>query len=221
MVFKRRVRKSNAIKVKGKYGYTKVVPYRKVAATVAKVQRYLKPEFKYMDYNSTWATILNTNVNTWNLVPWKCATGDTMQTRTGNKINILSLDAKFYVTMNATATGTILRILIYYYKESDLDSAAMPTAADMIESPYFQGQFDIDYGKRLKVIYQKYVVMDDSLTTTKFIRIRLRGLKIPSYYTGANNTDFGRNQLVLFMTSNEAVNGPTVQINSRARFIDE
>lgn len=145
--------------------------------------------------------------------------GDTASTREGQSIKIYSLYVRFYMTINASATTTQIRIFVLMDKQPN---GAVPTSGDLLQSntnilsPLLMG-----YGSRFKIFMDKVYRLDTNklnLTIKKFFKFRFH----TKYGSGNAGTvaDITKNSLYIMMVSDQATNTPNIDFWARLRYID-
>lgn len=145
--------------------------------------------------------------------------GDTAVTREGQSIKCTSIYVRFYMTMSALSTATLIRIIIVMDKQPN---AATMTSAQLLQnngnvlSPLL-----IDYGSRFKIFLDKMFRLDTNklnLTFKYFKKLRFH----TKYNTGNAGTsaDITKNAFYIMMVSDQSSNLPTIDYWCRLRFID-
>lgn len=152
--------------------------------------------------------------------------GDTNITREGNQITAESIYIKLMFHIAAAASSSQIRCLLVHDKQSN--GAAFATT-DLLESVTNIRSLitprNLDNIKRFQVLYDKIIVLNQNvasaISTTRFIKI-YKKLGINLRYDGnaGDITDLTQSALSLLFISNEATNEPTVDVDSRIRFID-
>ncbi len=135
-------------------------------------------------------------------------TGDDVSQRTGRKIHAESLSVSGTVRKAATSTATTVRLIIF---RDNLGTTTAPTLADLFtdENDFFNNKHRLineQPMKRFSIIWDKYIILnenfDGEITVAAFKFSKK--LNFPILYTGAANTDEGKNSLWLLTGSNEA-----------------
>lgn len=148
-----------------------------------------------------------------------CTLGDTATNRDGQSVKFVSLNFKGSLAMNNSAETTFVRIAFVIDRQpnagtttvSNIWSSATPTALRGIGTGYRYHvlkdmQFALSNGGRESVYFEK---------TLK--------LRFHTRYNTSNNgdvTDIVTNALYMVYLSDQATNTPTLNINTRLRFID-
>ncbi len=194
------------------------------AARALSLAKYVKGlvnvEFKEVNTQRT-ATALSTSIAISHVSG--IAQGDTKIARGGNKVRFKSLHWRGFITMNASATTTMVRLMIILDKQvngavftiGDLLEDA--TAGDAIISPR-----DIDNQNRFTVLSDKTYKLTDN-GGNQLVQFNVyKKINLPVRYDGttANVGDLTSNGLFLVSFSNEATNTPAITDFFRIRFID-
>lgn len=145
-------------------------------------------------------------------------------TRIGDEIYLGSFRLRWGMTMHASGSPSqTVRVVIFQYFNSDTPVA--PTildndlAAGYLLAPYnTQGQ-----SQGYKILYDKTVTMTQQVASTaptsKIFNIKVRPGRRKLKYAD-NSATAARNGIWMILVSNEATNGPTVDLVSRLNYID-
>lgn len=144
--------------------------------------------------------------------------GDAAGDRNGNSILMRSININLKYTINASATNTTIRTILFWDKECN---GSTPVAGDFLQNVSAMGNYNHDEASRFTMIYDKRISLSISGTQESSRRI-YRKLQRHTHYDGASNaiTDMVDYSLWLFMISDEGTNTPTVQFRSQVLFID-
>lgn len=187
------------------------------ALTIAKgVASVINVEFKHIDTAGTTVNPTATGV----VLPMNsCAEGTASYERNGLSVRNKSLFIRGFVTGNASATNTLLRIMVV--KELN-PNGATPLITDIIETGFREiSLMNNINGKEFKVLYSKFITMSADGSETAFFEkyLKLNGhTKYNSSSGAATSIDYGGYYLVL--ASNQMTNTPTVNYTSRIRYVD-
>ncbi len=135
-------------------------------------------------------------------------TGDDVSQRQGRKIHAESISVSGSIRKAATSTGDTVRLLIF---RDNLGTTTAPTLTDLFsdEDDFFNNKHRLineQPMKRFSILWDKYIILNESfdgeITQASFKFSKK--LNFPILYTGAANTDEGKNSLWLLTGSNEA-----------------
>lgn len=187
-----------------------------------KLAKYVKSlvnvEKKFIDTTSTVATSTTPTIAPLTLV----AEGDDYNQRNGRSIKLKSLQCRYYLNANASATQSyMVRVLIFIDKDS---RGSAPTSSELLQdNTNFNSPINLNNGKRFVVLYDK--ISDISPTNTD------DSLKWKSYFkqlamhtsfmgTGATQGDADTNHIYLCYFSTGGAYPPGFSYYFRTRFID-
>ncbi len=149
--------------------------------------------------------------------------GDTSSTRTGQSIKMDSLDFRFNITGDGTATRQFVRLIIVL--DHQVNGTAM-TAAQLLSDatnpqnlicPYLDAS-----QMRFKPIFDESIAISTTGqgTVTKRLSLRLPDHVMYNVGTVGDVTDIVTNAVWLIYLSDQSVNKPLLQYYSRIWFID-
>lgn len=153
------------------------------------------------------------------------AEGNDYNQRDGNSILLQSIQGRFILQMNAAATQTLFRCIIF----QDMDQRGTdPTVSDILETTSNPGYFTsplLHYvNRRFKIHRDWSFVLDSAKATTKEWRL------YKPFFNGKNHIKYqstagadGSNwegALYMMVFSSEATNLPTFTYNVRLRYTD-
>lgn len=140
--------------------------------------------------------------------------GDTNNDRDGNVIYPTSFKLRLCIQLNPSATETFVRVIIFQWKHENPISISDYLAVVSIDS------FKSDINRYLsKTLYDHvYRVTDSGGNKNMFTEIK-RNLRQMITYPDAG-TNANKNQTFVALLSNQAVNFPFVQFESRLYFKD-
>lgn len=203
--------------------YNKKYSVAQVASKAFKGVKYIKSLINCEKHTFDWGVsagdIKNDGSNFDHLTA--IAQGDTDVTRTGLSILGQNLLIKGYVSVDADATASEVRIMVIRDKQQVSDTP--PTIASLLDSSFANytvaplqrgtyGRYDILYDRTLTVV-------KDTEAETKHFKIWLKTNQHVRF-NGINSTDIQKGGIYLFYVSNEAVNYPVITYYSRYRFTD-
>jgi len=184
-------------------------------AATGVVKYYLNPEYKFLDWTDTTVSP-STTPEVYGDPSW-LATGTSETARTGNTVKFTSLQMHFSMQKHASATNTLLRLVLV----SDISSnGTAPAWTDVFESASTTAFINKDYGRRFHILYDRTVTLDANYPqkVIKFYKKLQHHVK----YIGTTAADASLGQgAIYFMTmSNENTNTPLMSVRSRVRFLD-
>ncbi len=143
--------------------------------------------------------------------------------RIGEKVTPVSMRSSGIVTLHASATDSSIRMVIV---RDNLGSTTRPAIADLYTSATsFINNAPtlgtVQSKARFTILWDKYIIMDGGghgLTQKWSMSKKLA--KKPVLYSGPTSTDEGKNQLYLFIASNEATNDPAVAAEIQVFYTD-
>lgn len=202
----RRYKRSYRTKRRGKS--TKAVAYQ--ALSLAKKQAR-QVELKNVE------TAISTAISSTGYVTSLAAVsqGDGNNDRTGDKINPTRLHVRGKLNLNASATSSLVRLIVYSYK-----SGTSTAVTDILPASPTVEDFKSD-AKRYasKILYDKVLRINDVSMPEKYFQF---SCKLPSYiaYNGGTTTPTV-NGVYMLLLSDESTNTPTPSINCRLHFKDQ
>ncbi len=211
----RRGRKFNSYGPRyGEFTYGNVLD--KVVRDVSRLSGLINTEFKTVD-NSSSTTVIDTG-----LVILLNATvvGDDFDNRDGRQIRFKSVQYAINVIQHPTAVSTITRIMIVLDKQPN---GVLMVIADLLTSGGNTLDFrNLNNRKRFVIVSDVIVTQSDTANTTDY-RSLYKQMDFKTVYDDSNAgsiADIETNALFMILLSSEAANGPTVQVETRCRFID-
>lgn len=199
------------------FGYSGVAPAVTAGMAALKGVRYLKSlinvERKYLDYNQVNQTIGTTPT----IYPLsQVGGGDAYNQRDGNSIKAASLLYRMSAVLNPAVEQSFVRAIIFIDHEQ---RASDPTAAEVLEqSTNYLSAINHLNGTRFTVLRDLYLNLRKDMNAsmvTKFLRL---GHHIK--FSSTTSTDTKEGNIYLLLISDTNVNAPTIDFNSRLRFID-
>ncbi len=141
-------------------------------------------------------------------------TGDDVSQRQGRKIHAESVLISGSIVKNALSPATSVRFLLF---RDNLGSTTAPTLNDLFtdENDFFDNHPRLINEmpmKRFTILWDKFIVLNeffDGQIMTKGFRFSKK-LNFNILYTGAANTDEGKNSIWFMSASDEASNTPNV-----------
>lgn len=190
------------------------------AATVARIASMVNAEKQYYDNN---VGLVSRNPTPTGIVDVMSGIpqGDDEGARTGNSIKLNSLYFTMQCGMNASATQTFVRIIMF---EDKFNTGTTPTAADLLGLTLTTGwsviaPLNVDHTIRYRIIFDKRIALSQNgrqnYIWKKYIKIQKH-----VHYTGNLATDTYGGNIYLLTLSNEATNTPTIYFNCRVGYYD-
>lgn len=182
---------------------------------VAGLARMINTEDKYIDLTTSSTVSSTGTVFALNGV----AQGLTDITRIGNKIRGKDVLCRGVFAINASATNTLIRAILFCDKQYN---GADPAVSDVLGSASVLAPLNRDNTERFVILKDQLISLvvsqDNAQKTTKWYKT------IPwhMYYSGTDATDASlqTNALCILLLSNEATNVPSFSIISRVKFYD-
>ncbi len=192
------------------------------AAKALAIARSVKAMFnvEYKSKRTAWTADPNTTGAVLNLITM--IAGDDFDERSGRKVKLFSIAHKGSITMNGSATDTMVRAVVV---RDNLGTTTQPSIADMFGSAsnFFNNLPRLDdpqTNARFTTLYDKWFAL--GLDSAHF-RMPVKSYKkIGSHvtWTGTANTDEGKGTLYLMIASSEVTNDPIVNVVTTIKFID-
>lgn len=171
---------------------------------------YKAPEIKY---NAITGTITGPdttgNVQELSLL----AEGTTNNTRVGDKISPTSLRVRLKANINASATATQVRMMIFTWK---IDAPA--GTGDLITGDAITGFKSENDKYKSKILYDKVFQLNSVNRPEIFVSRKFKVPKYIAYQTGSSIAN--TNGLYILLISDEATNVPLLAYNSRLYYKD-
>ncbi len=151
-------------------------------------------------------------------------TGDDVTQRKGRKIQAHSLFVSGQITKNATASATSVRFILF---RDNQGTTTAPSLTDLFtdENDFFNNHprlINESPQKRFTILWDKHIILNenfDGQTTRKNFKFSKK-LNFPILYTGAANTDEGKNSIWFMSGSDEVSNVPAVDGDVIFKFTD-
>lgn len=218
MAFRRRFRKfrSGRRYKKRSSGYLgafkRTLPY--LASSVRFLKSVVNAEKKYCDTSVVTVTP-NTTGQLVFLNP--IATGTDQVTRNGMSVKATSLFVQGSVVKNASATSSIVRLLLVMDHDNQ---GTAPNVTDILDSANVNSQLNQYNGKRFQILRDKKLVLDTDEVTKIFKYYMKLGMHLKYGGTTSGSGSARDNALYMLLISNEPTNTPSLTYSSRLRFID-
>ncbi len=148
--------------------------------------------------------------------------GDTTITRDGGQVRLTSLDLKYTVKMNTSATRSFVRVILVQDKQTN---QAIFTLADLLEdataSDNIVSMLNLNNKYRFKILYNEVIEIDDFGTQNKYRHIHKKlDMRLRFDASTPSIADLTSNSLALVFINDEATNFPTINFFNRVRYID-
>lgn len=190
------------------------------AYAISKRTQYLaRPESKYIQNTAT-TTITNSGTSIFILnAP---TLGTDAGNRIGREVSFKSVQLKLVSTINASASASLIRFILFVDKQAN--GGAAPSATDLLEAgptPYY-AVTQLNNRRRFSIIRDWTVPLsingDRIKVTNRFVKISVRTIYDNS--TVGNETDISTGAIYLMALGNEGINLPTLNITARLRYYD-
>lgn len=179
------------------------------------VKRMMPKLERKVDDSPSTPLVVTTTASITNILSPAQGTGD--DDRIGDRVNAKSLFIRLSITPNATAGMNFLRFIVLRDKQGN---GAAPSAANVLSaSTDYQSPINEDYGQRFKVLFDRTYTVDNDANGAQVDKI-YRKLNFRTVWPDEGSTWPNTNSLLVFMISDQATNGPTVQYYARVRFTD-
>ncbi len=182
-------------------------------------KRLLNVEFKSIDNVLNVQPITTTGL-TLNLATIGQGTGESE--REGNQIKVTSVYLDYFISINASATDTTIRIMIFVDKQPNGASTTLtellsdPTSPANIVSPINLGN-----KYRINMLYNKrHQLSINGRRNAQGKRYIKQQLKVRYSGSGSTISALTTNNIRFIAISDEATNTPTIECSMRTRFID-
>lgn len=143
---------------------------------------------------------------------------DAVNGREGNKIRCKSIQMNFTVKKHASATNTVVRLLLLMSKDKDT-APTVTTIIDTVTGSERCLNPRADVGRKDFVTLKDWTCVFQANQEIKRLKYYKR-CSIPITWTSSTSTAFKENALYLVALSNEATNTPTINGYSRLRYVD-
>lgn len=182
---------------------------------VSMLKNMINTEYKVI--NSTRSTSI-TNSGALTLLN-AAAKGSNQGDRDGRQFRVKSVEAKYFWRINASATTTVCRMMLFIDKQP---SGATLSTSDLLETVSVVGQRNLDNRKRFVILRDELVGLGDNgnqICPGKFYK-KLDMKTIFDDSDAGTIADISSNALYCFFISDQATNTPHVEFDARVRFID-
>ncbi len=149
------------------------------------------------------------------------AQGDDIANRQGNKIRAKYIKCKGTIVINASATTSVLRMMIV---RDNNGSTTIPAITSLFTdvTTFFNNNNklgDPQTNSRFTIMFDRFVQLD-AVNKSQAVVNWSRTLDHHIFYTGTAATNEGKGNMYLFIASNEATNDPVVTVDAMVKFID-
>lgn len=146
------------------------------------------------------------------------AQGDTESSRNGNSIKVegITMKGSFKVNGSATTVGDLIRLLVIQDNQQVADTA--PSYSTIFESASPDALLNSESVGRFSILYDKKFVLSSQSPVRSF-DVSLN-MQHHVRYNGTAATDIQKGGLYVFCLSDTAANHPTINLNSRTKYID-
>ncbi len=150
------------------------------------------------------------------------AQGDTTVTRDGSSCKIVSIDFRYFITQNASAANTLVRVMLVLDKQTNQALyATTDLLADVSTSDSIVSLRNLDNQVRFSVLYDKvhaFSITGRGSSSHKFYKTCQYKIRFDN--AAAAITSNPGLSLSLLVVSNEATNTPLMTHFLRLRFVD-
>lgn len=206
----KRTKYGNRGKVYGKAAY-------QLYKDVSMLKNLINVEFKTHDVSHTEGALAQTAEG---FLLNGLAKGDNYNTRDGRQVRWKSIQIDGYFLQHSSASNTNMRVVLVIDKQP---SEVEPAFLQIYDTESETSHRKLDNRKRFVILRSFNMILstqgDKAMKNFKIFR----KLDMKTVYDASNTgdiSDISSNALYLFFVSNQPTNRPSVQFNSRMRFID-
>lgn len=186
-----------------------------VAGTVAKIMALINVETKYFETSSSNPV---SNTGTYQVTLNNIAGGTAENQRVGEKVVNDNLIINYVAKVNASATNTLMRIIVFFDKKPEVSYP--PTWLQVMTSATPVSQNNKDNGDRFIMLRSVMVPLTSQGAQQKVGKIFVPLSKIHSSWNSSSGTDFEQGAIFLYAIADEATNTPTLEFTSRINYYD-
>lgn len=146
------------------------------------------------------------------------AQGDTFNDRTGISIKPLRVSGRLYLTINAVATASVVRLILFRGKNENRVSYAVSDILHTASGLTWQNPKDYQERFRSKVLYDRTYNLDKNGRDSIMLNWNFKLFGHIQF--GNNDITVENGGLYLLMITNEPTNLPTLQYTLQTTFID-
>ncbi len=144
--------------------------------------------------------------------------GDSQFQRNGLVILLKYVKLKLGGVMHASATDTIIRVILFVDLQQQSD--AVPTVTDVLQSSSVNAFYQAGQMGRFRILYDKAIPMSAVGSSANWHIDLHIPVKLHVKYNGTAATDLQKNGIFLLLVADEATNVPTVDGETRVGFHD-
>lgn len=214
---KKRYRKRNFKKrpwYKRKYNAMEIAG--KALSGVSALKKLVNVEHKKQDFTGS-TSVPNAWTNMYYL--HNVDAGDSVAQRDGNSIRAVSLSGLLQIYQHATATKTVLRVLIVKDNQTVADQTTLSGGTIFESNTEVYGLLNRSALGRFSVLYDKHFNMTAGMNSTITASISIP-LNTHLRYNGATGSDIAKNGIYMLAISNEPTYQPAIDNRLRLTFID-
>lgn len=150
------------------------------------------------------------------------AQGNASTQREGLKIQPRSLRYRYSVELDGSTTTTMFRFIIFMDKQQN---GTVATTAELLEADTVYAWGEHDTRPRFKILADRRIALTQSgfnrlVSAEGYIRFP-KSMRIFYKGTSAAQTDQGKNNIYVYMVSDEATYPPNVNFYTRLRYVDQ
>lgn len=185
-----------------------------------RLKRLVNVEFKKFDLDIG-GLVTSTTGSVTHLT--QIASGDTDQARDGNSVKCQSVWLKGHLARSASASTTIVRMIVFCDKQQGSDAAAGVT--DVLDpsigsgAEVYMNPLNNETVGRFQILSDKTIRLDDATGTLKMFQTYFKYNRHVRW-NGTAAGDIQKNGLFLLLVSNESTNTPTINGNFRVTYTD-
>lgn len=191
----------------------------KALSTAYAIKKLLNVERKYLSVYNTSTPATTPTI----IFLTGSAQGDTQNSRQGNSIKMSSISMKLQFLLNASATTTFIRVILFKDKASN---GVVPTHQELLESTDSQPWYIANYNPdncptRFKVVSDSTHILEANGNTgkqySKYFKVNTH---VKYDGTGSTQAEATTGHYYLLVVSDEVTNVPTIRNNLTLRYID-
>ena len=188
--------------------------FTKVWKDVGYLKGLVNTEYKFVDSELALTPSTTPSLTLLNGI----ARGDTVSEREGRMTRIKSVQLRFTSSVNASATASVLRLILFIDKGPE---GSAPTATDVVSG--INGLRNLDERKNIVILKDWYYHLVPGQSNHRKEIHYYKKLDMKTLFNGNNTgavTDVEANSLYFYAQSSESTNTPSISGHARVRYID-
>ncbi|UOF79238.1 capsid protein [Circoviridae sp.] len=210
--YRKRYRKSSGSGFASAYkAVSKYTNWPTIWSAINNIRSLINVEHKYVDTSYTTA-ISSTGALT-HLT--SIAQGNDVGDRGGNSVKLTSLFMRGDLTINASATISAVRIMVFIWNDN-----TAPVATDLLDADNVNSNRNLEKSDKIRVICDKRYNLIVSTEKRSFPISCYSKLHHHLKFTGAAGTTYESGSIWLYVVSSEATNTVANTMNFRIKYLD-